>query len=147
STLLSLLEHYYDIDKKDQFDTLFRGLWIHEHPTAERNSYLVLALDFSTVATDGDQDSLRRDFCEAVKSAMRPFFMRYGARIPQLAAMYEKLDDYQDAAALMINVLGIIAGTTYKLYVLIDEYDNFANRLLSRGSEELYEHAIVKGTG
>src|SRR5260221_418001 len=36
STLLSLLEHYYDINKKDQFDALFKGLWIHEHPTAER---------------------------------------------------------------------------------------------------------------
>src|ERR1700675_2995653 len=59
STLLSLLEHYYDIDKKDQFDALFKGLWIHEHPTAERNSYLVLSFDFSTVATDGGLDVLR----------------------------------------------------------------------------------------
>src|SRR5262249_50041726 len=60
STLLSMLEHYYDIGKRDQFDELFKGLWIHEHPTAERSSYLVLSLDFSGVATDGGQEALRR---------------------------------------------------------------------------------------
>src|SRR3954454_22149429 len=52
STLLSMLEHYYDIDREAQADGLFKGLWIHEHPTAERSRYLVLALDFSGVATD-----------------------------------------------------------------------------------------------
>src|SRR3954471_4020490 len=52
STLVSMLEHYYDVGKRDRFDDLFRGLWIHEHATRERNSYLVLKLDFSTVATD-----------------------------------------------------------------------------------------------
>src|SRR5882672_5252776 len=61
STLLSMLEHYYDIGKKDQFDALFKGLWIHEHPTAERNSYLVLTLDFSRLTADGDRDSLRQN--------------------------------------------------------------------------------------
>jgi hypothetical protein len=40
STLLSPLKNYYDIGRKEQFDQIFEGLWIHEHPTAERNSYL-----------------------------------------------------------------------------------------------------------
>ena len=52
STLVSMLEHYYDLGRRDRFDQLFQGLWIHEHPTAERNAYLVLPLDFSCVATD-----------------------------------------------------------------------------------------------
>src|SRR5262249_31347254 len=52
STLLSMLEHYYDLARKDQFDELFGGLWVHAHPTPERSSYLVLALDFSGVDID-----------------------------------------------------------------------------------------------
>ena len=51
STLVSLLEHYYDLGKRDRWDALFEGLWIHQHPTSERNSYLVLTLDFSGVAS------------------------------------------------------------------------------------------------
>src|SRR5258705_9846096 len=53
STLVSLLEHYYDISREGQFDALFEGLWIHDHPTDERSRHLVLTLDFSTVATHG----------------------------------------------------------------------------------------------
>src|SRR5215203_4981977 len=62
SLLLSMLEHYYDIDRKEQFDALFGGLWIHEHPTEERNKYLVLTLDFSTVNTAGGHETLQRTF-------------------------------------------------------------------------------------
>src|SRR5262245_29503378 len=53
STFVSMLEHYYDLAKKDQFEKLFRGLAIHEHPTAEQGRYLVLSFDFSGIATDG----------------------------------------------------------------------------------------------
>jgi hypothetical protein len=52
STLVSLLEHYYDLGKRDRFDALFGGLWVHQHPTSEQGRYLILSLDFSSVATD-----------------------------------------------------------------------------------------------
>src|SRR4051794_32972945 len=67
STLVSMLEHYYDLGRRDRWDALFGGLWVHEHPTAERSQYLVLTLDFSSVATDAGQDVLRRTFVEAVR--------------------------------------------------------------------------------
>lgn len=146
STLLSMLEHYYDLGRKDQFDALFQGLWIHEHPTPERNRYLVLSLDLSTLDTPRDPDTLSHNLCEALKGSLRTFFMRYRERIPELAAMADRLESYRDAVALMANVLGIIAGTEYKLYLLIDEYDRFANRLLASGSEDVYT-SIVKDTG
>src|SRR3954469_19506425 len=52
STLVSMLEHYYDLGRRDRFDARFGGLWVHQHPTGEQSSYLVLTLDFSSVATD-----------------------------------------------------------------------------------------------
>src|SRR6516225_8355753 len=66
STLLSTFEYYYDLGRRDRFERLFGGLWIHAHPTEERSSYLVLALDFSPVATDRGQEALLRTFAEAV---------------------------------------------------------------------------------
>src|SRR5262249_15844612 len=77
ATLVSMLEDYYDISRKDQADELFKGLWVHEHPTPERSSYVVLTLDFSGVATDGGPEVLRRTFFESVRSSVRAFLLRY----------------------------------------------------------------------
>ena len=56
SLLVSMLETYYDIAEKDNFDRWFGGLKIHESPTPERNSYLVMHLDFSEIAAKDEND-------------------------------------------------------------------------------------------
>ena len=146
STLLSMLEHYYDLHRAAEFDELFGGLWVHDHPTPERGQYLVLSLDFSPVNTDGNAADIRRSFATTVKNCVRPFLMRYGARIPRLARLEDALDTYDDAAGLLGAVLSIVSGAEHKLYLVIDEYDHFANRLLADGDQALYE-SIVRGTG
>ena len=60
SLFLSMLEYYYDIKEKDNFDTLFSGLYVHEHPTKWRNYYQVLVLDFSQV--QGESEHLEQKF-------------------------------------------------------------------------------------
>jgi hypothetical protein len=147
STLLSMLEHYYDLARKDQFDDLFGGLWVHEHPTAERNSYLVLVLDFSGVATDGGHDALRRSFLDAVKVRVRDFCLAYRALGPTLDWLESRLDGYDSPDALVGDVLHAARSTGRKLYLLIDEYDSFANRLLAGGEDKVYDDAVVKRTG
>jgi len=146
SLLVSMMEHYYDLARKEQFDDLFGGLWIHEHPTPERNLHLALTLDFSPVTTDAGPEVMRRSFTNAVKNGLRPFFMRYRARFPDLARLDARLDTYDDAADLIGTLLSIAAGLDHKLYLFIDEYDNFANRLLADGEQALHE-SIVRGTG
>jgi hypothetical protein len=147
STLVSLLEHYYDISRAGQFNALFGGLWIHDHPTPERNRYLVLTLDFSTVATHGGPETLQRTFLQSVRSRVRAFLLRYRELVPPLGDLYDALRDYQDADALIGEVLAVVSTTPYKLYLLIDEYDHFANRLLSGDSPDLYNRTIVERTG
>ena len=146
STLISMLEHYYDLARAGQFDELFGGLWIHEHPTPEQGQYLVLQLDFSPVNTDGDAADIRRSFATTVKNGVRAFLLRYGARIPAFAKLAEELREYDDAAGLVGAVLSIVQGSGHKLYLLIDEYDHFANRILADGDQTLYE-SIVRGNG
>ena len=146
STLVSMMEHYYDLGRRDSFDALFRGLWIHEHPTTEQGAYLVLPLDFSGVATDAGQDVMRRSFVENVRGHVRTFLLRYRDRIPALGDVYDTLHQIQGAESLISEVLSVIAATSHKIYVLIDEYDHFANRLLSGGAEDVYK-AIVEKTG
>ena len=109
SLLLSTLEHYYDLDRGQRFDELFGGLWVHAHPTAERNRYLVLKLDFSPVNTDGDAADIQRSFTTTVKARVLGFVMRYTARIPQLAHLETMLHTDEDAAGLMSMLLAIVA--------------------------------------
>ncbi len=146
SLLVSMLEHYYDLGWADQFDALFGGLWIHEHPTPERNSYLVLTLDFSVVATDGGEGTLRRTFLEAVRSPVLNLILRHGGRFPDLVWLRDRLDSFTDAESLLSAVMSIVSASGKKLYVLIDEYDTFANSLLSAGGENLYTQ-VVDRTG
>ena len=45
--LCSILECYYDVKRKDTFETLFGHTDIGKNPTGEQNSYLVLRFNFS----------------------------------------------------------------------------------------------------
>ncbi len=142
STLLSMLEHYYDLDRKDQFDELFSGLWIHEHPTPERNRYLVLSLDFSKVSADAGGDTLKESFDSVVQSGVRMMLMTYRERFPDLAKLEARMSGHSDANSLIGDLLAVVWGIRQKIYLLIDEYDNFANRLLSSGRQDLYESVV-----
>jgi len=146
SLLVSMLEHYYDLGRKDRYDELFEGLWIHQHPTPGRNKYLALTLDFSPVTTDGGPAAMRQSFAHVVKNGIRPFLVRYRAVLPDLARLDADLDSYDDAAALIGTLQSMVAGSGHELYLFIDEYDNFANRLLAGGEQAVYE-SVVGGTG
>ena len=61
TTFLSLLEHYYDVARKDRFEELFSGLYAFDHPTPERHRYLVLRLDFSGLGLDEGPTAASRD--------------------------------------------------------------------------------------
>jgi hypothetical protein len=146
STLVSMLEHYYDLGQTERFDALFGGLWIHEHPTEERNSYLALTLDFSGVATDRGEDALLRTFFGAVRTGVENLLLAHRARLPELNRLLGRLDTFVDAEALVTALMGLVHGVGQRLYVLIDEYDHFSNRLLAGGAADLYE-TVVKKTG
>ena len=46
SLFLAILQAYYDIEYKDRFDFFFEGSDIHRNPTREKNSYMVLKLNY-----------------------------------------------------------------------------------------------------
>lgn len=138
SALVSMLGAYYDLHRAPEFDALFRGLWVHDHPTPEKNAYLVLHLNFSTVSGEGGTGALARSFLGSVSSSITTLAMRHRDRIPELAGFLDDLKHHQDAAGVVNVLCGIVAGTGHKLYILIDEYDTFANDLLSSGQDDVY---------
>jgi hypothetical protein len=139
-----MLEDYYDIEKREQFDELFKGLYIHEHPTAERNTYLVLRLDFTGIETDFGKEKLFKSFTESVKIYALGFIEKYRGILPE--KLYNTIVSEIEPAQIIKHLCETLKGTAYQMYVVIDEYDNFANDLIGANKDDLY-YEILSKTG
>ena len=80
SLTLNLLQHYYDVNTRDKFDDLFGGLYIGEHPTPDRNSYLVLYLNFSGIS--GELNDYRKGLDEHCGTTIKSFCKKYADLLP-----------------------------------------------------------------
>ncbi len=124
----SVLEAYYDEAAADRFDAVFTGTYIGAHKTPLATRYRVLHLDFSGIASP-KPDALARAFQNAVLDSLTDYFSRYPH--PQQNKILD--GHFDDAATLIGRFFSLISqGVTRKrVYVIIDEYDQFANDVLS----------------
>ena len=144
SLLISILEDYYDIEKKDAFDELFKGLWIHDNPTEERNAYLVLRLDFSGIETSQGKQALYDSFTDSVKEYLLPFLEKYKTQLKTEKA--EEIQKENNPTQLIKSFISMLKQSNRQAYLLIDEYDNFANDLIGANEDNLY-YDILSKTG
>ena len=142
SCWISLLEHYYDRTRGDAFDTVFGGTDIAREPTDERNRYVVLRFNFS--AFNDTLKMLERNFEEYCRLEIRHALERNPDLFPEPALERILAPDF---VAGILNELFAYAGDHgVALYVLIDEYDNFANTILAHHGEAAYR-GITHGGG
>lgn len=130
SLFLSTLEHYYGVQYKEQFEQLFGNYYIGQHPTEFANTYLILKFDFSQMNTSSSE-STYDSFLRNTKNGAIQFIGNY----PDLFGQeeIEKIETYTFPANVMQHVLLMteLKARKYKIYLLIDEYDHFANEILS----------------
>ena len=127
SLLLSTLANYYDIKTADQFDTLFGGLEVGRNPTPERNTYLILRWDFSKVSAQGSLDDIKSSLFNHLNARVEGFIQSY----QDVLRFPIRIQD-NDALASFQSLTNAVQGSGQQLYLLIDEYDNFANDVLVR---------------
>ena len=142
SLLLSLLKHYYDLNRTAQFETLFGGLAVGRDPTPLHNQYYVMKWDFSLVPSHGEVADIEAALHRHINAAIHACLVRYGW-VDEVDLVAE------DAIASFMALLTHIRATPHKLYLLIDEYDNFANEVLMAdrdGSRDRYQ-ALLYGEG
>lgn len=142
SLFLSMLGHYYDINEKEKFDEIFGGLYIGKHPTPNRNKYLVLTLNFSSVATT--MERLEETFNTYCKIVMTGFAERNAPLLGQEAV--EKIRELNTGAAILGSLCESAKNKGQKIYLILDEYDNFANNILVDYGNARY-HDITHGSG
>ena len=132
---ISTLEHYYDCASNEEFDRLFGDLYIGENKTELANSYYILKFNFSKLDTSSQEDLLQ-DFRKTVLESLEKFEAKYG-----LDFEYTKTGKpAQIFYSFLMKVEYEIEG---KIYILIDEYDHFANELLSF-QVDTFEEVISK---
>ncbi|MCP4685116.1 MAG: AAA family ATPase [bacterium] len=143
SLWLQTLANYYDLRRADEFDELFGGLAIGEGgspgPTPLRNRFFVLQWNFSNVDPSGGVEQIAASLREHVRCEVEAFVSDYQDHLP--AAV--KVDG--SPAAILTSLLGVVRKTPYKLYLLIDEYDNFINEVMV--SEVETYHALFGKDG
>ncbi len=128
SLWLSTLENYYDVARTDQFESLFGRLAIGQNPTPLHNQYFVLKWDFSTVDPQGNVEEIKQALYDHINTAIENFGQHY----QNFLAEDIKINP-TNAITSFQALSGIIRQTPYRLYLLIDEYDNFANEVMMAG--------------
>ena len=136
SVFVSMMQAYYDIAKSDRFDTLFDGLWIKEHPTPLKNAFQVIYFDFSLVSAQAD--NLKDSFNNYCSIVMNSFIKRYQKYYDEDTV--SKVLSSNNAADKMRLVNDEAHAKGYPLYLIIDEYDNFTNVILSEGGKEMFRN-------
>ena len=146
SLTLSMLQHYYDVRTRDKFDALFGDLYIGKHPTPDRNTYLVLKLNFSGIS--GELHNYRQGMDAHCQTMFDYFCDIYADYLPQ--GIKKKLDEKSGAVEQLEYLFTECNKTEQKIYLFIDEYDHFTNAILSdaeslhRYTEETHKEGYLR---
>ena len=136
SLFLAMLEAYYSIDYAGRFEELFGELYIGQHPTKRHNSYMVLRFNFSEVSSK--LEFVDRSFCEYFCMVMKNFILKYEHLLG--SGIWEVVNPDETNPEQMLAALKEYVSRTDcpRIYLLIDEYDNFTNTILSSYGQERY---------
>jgi len=142
SLWLSVLQHYYDVNQADNFDFLFGDTYIGQNPTPDRNSYLILFLNFAMI--NPAVDKIEESFEVNGNNEVDGFLRRYSQFFSE-----SDIDHVKNGINVEDKLQRIFYHATekqLKIYLIIDEYDNFTNTILTTHGKQAY-HDLTHGSG
>ncbi|MFV9567094.1 AAA family ATPase [Thermoanaerobacter mathranii] len=145
SLFLSTLENYYDINNEEDFEKLFGDLYIGKNATKLRNSYMVLELDFSGLDT-GNRERLEKSFKQNLIDSISSFLNKYRNMFKDIDEIKEHIKKKSDIKSIINQLIEEVEKVGKKIYLIIDEYDHFANDIIAMGDNEFYRE-IVRALG
>ena len=137
SLFLSTLQYYYDENSAHEFDAMFHDTYIGQNPTALKSSYRILFFEFSGINIDAGIEKIYQQFGFKIKMAMSSYFSSYG-----YDTEYEDFKEIDSPASLMEYFFEKVKDDS--IYLLIDEYDQFANAILAYNMED-FLNIVGKG--
>ncbi|WP_455586642.1 ATP-binding protein [Bacteroides sp.] len=144
SLFLSMMRTYYDILQRDNFDKYFGDLWIGAHPTDQRNRFQVLYFDFSKAGSSRFETDLMTSFNDYCNIIINQFAHEY-------APFYDpdfktEVHGIESAKAKLAYIEVKAREKGYPLYLIVDEYDNFTNVILSEYGQKMF-HDLTHASG
>ncbi len=134
----SVLENYYDKNKADKFEALYGKTYIGKNPTKLKNSYCILKFNFSGINTENVETTMI-GFKEKVSISIDGFAKKYGVDF--------FVNQEQTTEGILRSLIEAfkLQKPNDKIYVIIDEYDHFANELLGFHSEHFRDLVSKNG--
>jgi len=129
------LECYYDINKAHDFERLFANTYIGQNPTPLHNKFLVLYLNFSTIDPSGNIEDIEESFDTTCNLRLKTLIGKSKKYLKDKISINVK----EKMLFNLKSLLNIIEENDLpQLYLIIDEYDNFANQLITANKDSLY---------
>ena len=125
SLLLSMLANYYDVAKADSFEKIFGNLLIGKNPTDLHNKYFILEWDFSCVKASGTAHDIEKSLYDHINDCIIDFTVYYEDYLKR-----EVKINPDNALSSIKSLITSISKADYPIYLLVDEYDNFANEVM-----------------
>ncbi|WP_425447946.1 AAA family ATPase [Dethiothermospora halolimnae] len=145
SLFLSTLSYYYDMNYSDEFNDIFKDLYISKNPTVLKNSYFMLELDFSGLNTS-NKETLEYSFKSKLREAIIRFLYKYKQYFDDIIKVEKEIKEVNDVGAILGTLTTEIQKIDKKIYLIIDEYDHFANDIIAMGDSHFYKD-IIRASG
>ena len=107
SLLLSMLEHYYDLNQAEAFASLFGDLAIGQNPTSLHNQYFIMHWDFSLVKAHGEVKDIEKALHQHLNDCIREFLSRYQSVLAATIEINETnaLSSWRSSASILRRVI------------------------------------------
>ena len=99
SLFTSMISYYYDLQEIDNFEKLYKGLYVYDNPTPKKNSYYILKFNFSgmNVSSNKTEKEIEELFNKKVYSSCQDFIDKYNLGI--------EIKENIDAAMILVELL------------------------------------------
>ena len=139
SLFLSTLQYYYDENSQEEFDKLFGDTYIGKNPTSSKSSYRILFFEFSGIEFKGDNlKETHKDFTDNIKKGVVNYIDRYNYSSKYIDEIYA-LENPKEVVKVFFEIV-----KDDSIYLLIDEYDQFANAILAYSMQDFLK-VVGKG--
>ena len=141
SLWVSVLRHYYDRSMAKHWHGVFDGTDIGRAPTEDRSRYVVLSFNFS--AFEDTLETLQERFEDYCGAIVRDALERNPDLFPEAAI--RRITARSSIDGKLQELFAYTGARGVPLYVMIDEYDSFANTILAHRGPEAYESFTQAG--
>jgi len=143
--LCETLRCYYDVAEQENFQRLFGDLAIGKNPTSQAGRYFVLSLDFSLVGKYA-LPTWEARFETYVNDTLNSLIIDHADYLTNGGYDVAALKSLETAGTKYAAVRDAAKKLGYGFYVIVDEYDNFTNDIVSTLGKSTYRE-ITHGTG